>query len=252
MTWSADSSAGLSFGARDATSGSQVTRTKIVVAARDAFRATGFDRASTRAIAAAAGVNVSLISRYFGSKAGLYEAAVLVPLEHFLDDYVQRWAVYQRGPHSARRVAGEYLGGLYDLFRGNREVVLALVGGVDQSGLDATHAQLAAWVGRLLDGVQVVVDTEAERREWSDFGDGRTSLRMALGLAFSMAVLQDWTFPDPDDRPTREQIIDSMVSYVLRSMSNPGGRYGLCDDDVCDDCDDRSDDQDCNNQDLDD
>ncbi|HTK64951.1 MAG TPA: TetR/AcrR family transcriptional regulator [Pseudonocardia sp.] len=220
------------------TSGSQATRTKIVVAARDAFRATGFDRASTRAIAAAAGVNVSLISRYFGSKAGLYEAAVLVPLEHFLDDYVQRWSDYQQGPHSARRVAAEYLGGLYDLFRGNREVVLALVAGAHQPALDpihtATHAQLAAWVGRLLDGVQVVVDTEAERRGWSDFGGGRTSLRMALGLAFSMAVLQDWTWPEPDDRPTREQVIDSMVSYVLRSMSNPGGRYGLCDDEDLD------------------
>lgn len=234
MTPSADLSAGSPAESPVATSGSQVTRTKIVVAARDAFRATGFDRASTRAIAAAAGVNVSLISRYFGSKAGLYEAAVLVPLEHFLDDYVQRWADYQEGPHSARRVAAEYLGGLYDLFRDNREVVLALVGGVPRSGLDATHEQLAAWVGRLLDGVQVVVDTEAERRGWSDFGDGRMSLRMALGLAFSMAVLQDWTFPEPADRPTREQIIDSMVSYVLRSMSNPGGRYGLCGDEGLD------------------
>jgi AcrR family transcriptional regulator len=205
-----------------------------VVAARDAFRSAGFDRASTRAIAAAAGVNVSLISRYFGSKAGLYEAAVLVPLEHFLDDYVHRWTDYQQGPHSARRVAAEYLGGLYDLFRGNREVVLALVGGTAPAsdagtGPGSTQAQLAAWVGRLLDGVQVVVDTEAERRGWSNFDGGRMSLRMALGLAFSMAVLQDWTFPEQADRPTREQVIDAMVSYVLRSMSNPGGRYGFCD-----------------------
>jgi len=215
-------------GTRTVTSGSQATRAKIVVAARDAFRSSGFDRASTRAIAAAAGVNVSLISRYFGSKAGLYEAAVLVPLEHFLDDYVQRWSDYQQGPHSARRVAAEYLGGLYDLFRGNREVVLALVGGAHQPGSDARHAQLAAWVGRLLDGVQVVVDTEARRRGWTDFGGGRMSLRMALGLAFSMAVLQDWTFPEGSDRPSREEVVDSMVSYVLRSMSNPGGRYGLC------------------------
>ena len=219
-----------SAGPRTAGSGSHATRTKIVLAAREAFRATGFDRASTRAIAAAAGVNVSLISRYFGSKAGLYEAAVLVPLEHFLDDYVQRWGDYERGPHSATRVAAEYLGGLYDLFRGNRELVLALVGGAPQDGLDAERAQLAAWVGRLLDGVQIVVDTEAERRGWSDFGGGRMSLRMALGLAFSMAVLQDWTFPEEADRPTREEVVDAMVSYVLRAMSNPGGVYGLCDD----------------------
>jgi AcrR family transcriptional regulator len=209
--------------------GSEATRAKIVLAARDAFRTDGFDKASTRAIAAAAGVNSSLIFRYFGSKSGLYEVAVIAPLQGFIDDYVQRWSEYERGPHTAVRVATEYLGGLYDLFRGHRELVLALVGGSHQVGLDAEQAQIAGWVAQLLDGVQIVVDTEAERRRWSGFDGGRMSLRMALGLAFSMAVLQDWMFPDDEQRPTRDQVVASMVSYVLRAMSNPGGVNGIPD-----------------------
>jgi AcrR family transcriptional regulator len=213
----------------ESTAGSEATRAKIVVAARDAFRTEGFDKASTRAIAAAAGVNSSLIFRYFGSKSGLYEVAVLTPLQTFIDDYIAHWGDYERGPHPAERVAAEYLGGLYDLFRGHRELVLALVGGNPQDDLDAERAQIASWVGRLLDGVQVVVDTEAQRRGWSGFDGGRMSLRMALGLAFSMAVLQDWMFPDEEQRPTRDQVVASMVSYVLRSMSNPGGVHGLAD-----------------------
>ncbi len=207
--------------------GPEATRAKIVVAARDAFQADGFDKASTRAIAAAAGVNSSLIFRYFGSKSGLYEVAVMAPLQGFIDDYVRRWTEYERGPHTAEQVAAEYLGGLYDLFRGHRELVLALVGGSQQAGLDAEQAQIAEWVARLLDGVQVVVDTEAGRRGWSGYDGGRMSLRMALGLAFSMAVLGDWMFPDGGQRPTRDEIVSSMVSYVLRSISNPGGAHGL-------------------------
>lgn len=209
--------------------GPEATRAKIVLAARDAFQADGFDRASTRAIAAAAGVNSSLIFRYFGSKSGLYEVAVMAPLQGFVDDYVRQWRDYQRGPHTAVRVATEYLGGLYDLFRGHRELVLALVGGSHQAGLDAEQAKIAGWVAQLLDGVQVVVDTEAERRGWSDFEGGRMTLRMALGLAFSMAVLEDWMFPEDARRPSRDQVVASMVSFVLRSMSNPGGVNGIPD-----------------------
>jgi hypothetical protein len=122
------------------------------------------------------------------------------------------------------------LGGLYDLFRGHRELVLTLVGqstSVEQLG--GEQAQVASWVAQLLDGVQIVVDTEAARRGWSGFDGGRMSLRMALGLAFSMAVLHDWMFPDDGQRPSRDQIVASMVSYVLRSMSNPGGVNGIGD-----------------------
>lgn len=213
----------------ESTAGSEATRAKIVTAARDAFQSQGFDRASTRAIAAAAGVNSSLIFRYFGSKSGLYEVAALAPLQTFIDDYVAHWGDYEHGPHTAVRVATEYLGGVYDLFRGHRELVLALVGGGQHPDLDPERAQIAVWVGPLLAGAQVVVDTEARRRGWSGFDGGRMSLRMALGLAFSMAVLQDWMFPEQDQRPSRDQIVASMVSYVLRSMSNPGGANGMVD-----------------------
>jgi len=52
------------------------TAAAIVAAARDLFGQRGFDSVGTREIADCAGVNVALISRYFGSKAGLFAAAV--------------------------------------------------------------------------------------------------------------------------------------------------------------------------------
>jgi AcrR family transcriptional regulator len=54
--------------ARDAAA----TRERLLRAAQKRFTVYGFEGTSTRDIADEAGVNVSLISRYFGSKAGLY------------------------------------------------------------------------------------------------------------------------------------------------------------------------------------
>lgn len=51
-------------------------RERILDAALDAFSQQGFDGTTTRAIAAAAGVNLGLLSYYFGSKEELWRAAV--------------------------------------------------------------------------------------------------------------------------------------------------------------------------------
>jgi TetR/AcrR family transcriptional regulator len=52
------------------------TRERILDAALDAFSQQGFDGATTRSIARAAGVNLGLLSYYFGTKDDLWRAAV--------------------------------------------------------------------------------------------------------------------------------------------------------------------------------
>lgn len=55
-------------------------RQKLVLAALKLFAEKGFEGASTREIADAAGANISAIRYYFGDKAGLYRAAFIEPL----------------------------------------------------------------------------------------------------------------------------------------------------------------------------
>ena len=57
------------------------TRAAILAAARDCFCETGYDGTGLRAIAARAGANVALIQRYYGSKKGLFLAAILPRLD---------------------------------------------------------------------------------------------------------------------------------------------------------------------------
>jgi AcrR family transcriptional regulator len=54
---------------------SQPTRDRILECARQLFAQEGFDRTTIRTVAAAAGINPSLVLRYYGSKEQLFAAA---------------------------------------------------------------------------------------------------------------------------------------------------------------------------------
>ncbi|WP_421726581.1 TetR family transcriptional regulator [Bauldia sp.] len=66
----------------------EATAGRILVCAQKVFHEKGYDGATTREIAECAGVNIALIARYFGSKLGLFEKAVLpyLSLERFLNE----------------------------------------------------------------------------------------------------------------------------------------------------------------------
>lgn len=61
--------------------GETQTRDAIAAAARDEFAATGYDRATMRSIAAAAGVDPALIVHFFGSKERLFREVTALPAE---------------------------------------------------------------------------------------------------------------------------------------------------------------------------
>ncbi|MEC3996471.1 TetR family transcriptional regulator [Actinacidiphila sp. DG2A-62] len=61
--------------------GESRTREDILAAARVRFAETGYDRTSLRGVAAAAGVDVALVSHYFGSKQRLFAEAAELPVD---------------------------------------------------------------------------------------------------------------------------------------------------------------------------
>lgn len=56
------------------------TKTTILRAARERFAAQGYERTTIRAVAADAGIDPSMVMRYFGSKEQLFDAALAVDL----------------------------------------------------------------------------------------------------------------------------------------------------------------------------
>jgi len=60
---------------------SEATRRTILAAARAAFAMRGYEHTTIRAVAAEAGIDASMVMRYFGSKAGLFAAAATIDLD---------------------------------------------------------------------------------------------------------------------------------------------------------------------------
>ena len=72
----------------------------LLSAARQIFAARGYAHSSTREIAEAAGVSEALLFRYFGTKAKLFEVAIVAPFQRLMDAH----ATGGRGGH---RIPGE-------------------------------------------------------------------------------------------------------------------------------------------------
>jgi AcrR family transcriptional regulator len=89
---------------------SERTRTAILAAARRRFAADGFERTTIRAIAADAGIDPSMVMRYYGSKDGLFAAAAdldlqlpdlkAVPREKLGETLVRHWLARWEGDRS--------------------------------------------------------------------------------------------------------------------------------------------------------
>jgi len=89
---------------------SDETRAAILAAARRRFAADGFERTTIRAIAADAGIDPSMVMRYYGSKDGLFSAAAdldlqlpdlaSVPREQLGETLVRHWVERWEGGSS--------------------------------------------------------------------------------------------------------------------------------------------------------
>ena len=89
---------------------SEPTRAAILAAARRRFAADGFERTTIRAIAADAGIDPSMVMRYYGSKDGLFAAAAdldlrlpdlaAVPRQKLGETLVRHWVARWEGAPS--------------------------------------------------------------------------------------------------------------------------------------------------------
>ncbi|MEO6326458.1 MAG: TetR/AcrR family transcriptional regulator [Thermoanaerobaculia bacterium] len=84
----------------------EVMRRAILASAREIFSRAGFDGATTRAVAARAGVNIATLHYHFGTKAGLYDAVwegTQQPLDEPLERSVTTPSPGTSGPTLASR-----------------------------------------------------------------------------------------------------------------------------------------------------
>jgi|SRR5581483_730076 len=174
----------------------------LVKAARQAFAARGYAHSSTREIAEAAGVSEALLFRYFGTKAKLFEVAVVAPFQHLMDAGV------------AQGRSDADVGWLYDLLAQNRDLVVALLAAQAQEIDLPDNPELAD----ALDRLHVAGEIERALRGLAGI-EVPAPVPVTFAMVFGLAVFAEWLFP-PDGQPTRETIVREITHCLREGLSH--------------------------------
>jgi len=191
-------------------------RRLLLDAARSLFAAKGYAGTSTREIALTAGVSEALLFRHFGTKAKLFERAILDPINEFVHDYVDHWKARSGSDHTPEGISLAFVEGFYRLLSENRDLVLALVTAQAYESLEELNE--ASPISQVLDELEVVAAREAELRGFTF--DVPITVRLVAGMVMSMALLDEWLFPSGKRRPSRQRITNEMVAFMLHGLAH--------------------------------
>jgi len=185
----------------------------LLQSARERFAAQGYGGTSTKRIADDASVSERLIFSYFGTKEGLFDAAVLDPFEQFIGSYTEHWRRIPRSDNLEAETRA-YLTGLYDLFTQHRLLIRALVGATDTPSAHPPSHRVAAAFSALLRPIEAVVADEVAERGMPRF-NGALLARAFLGMMMSIAALDHLFFEDPGAIPSREEVVDQLTTLLV-------------------------------------
>ena len=187
----------------------------LLESARVLFAERGYAGTSTREIARAASVTEPMIFRHFGSKAKLFEEAVLAPFNTFVSEYVAGWAARPRGMKSAYVETYEFYRGVYDVLSANRRLIHEMIGARAIGGPLSADAGIGATVGCAPRTIRGIIEREIGDRGFRPF-DPAVVTRIIFGLVFSIAMFGDWMFEGATrPQPSAEAFIDEMARLTI-------------------------------------
>lgn len=190
----------------------QEVQSRLIAAAREVFAELGYAGASTKEIARRAEVGEVLLFRHFGTKAGLFDVAVLGPFEKFVDDYARQWTQHNMRGESLQQMSRSYIEVLYGFLEENRQLVVALL------SAKAHHATTAVRLDELFHRLETIVRDGAMQYGLPS-RDPTTTVRLTFGLVLSAAIHAEILFP-AGPAVTRTEIIDELTRYMLHGIAH--------------------------------
>ena len=188
----------------------------MLCAAQELFSERGFEGAGTRDIAVAAGVTQAAIFRHFGTKEGLFEAAVAEPLQACITRFLDSWRHHEPGSRSNVDIVRSFMILFQGTLQRNRALFLAYFltpnlaarpGGVGEESMLSTQLSIIARR----------VGDEANRRGFGS-ADIPIAVRCAAGIALSMSLHGQLLFPSGSNRPDDDRILNEMVAFALAGI----------------------------------
>lgn len=193
----------------------------LLAAAQELFAERGPYATTTRQIADRAEVSEDLIFRYYGSKNGLLQEAVVRPIVELLDSVRPRWESAQddwTGDDHERSIA--FVGQLYDVVHGNRTVVMTmmqvLIGAPGEIDDLAVH-QLAS---QMYDPLAPAFANYLQRNGFRD-DNPSLLLRLIMLVIGSSAGFLPGTYPDGVPVPDRDSVVEELATFIHYGLRRP-------------------------------
>lgn len=189
-------------------------RRLLLDAARDLFARQDYRSTTTLDIAESAGVNEHLIFRNFGSKAALFNEALVVPFTNFVDDFAETWRDVDYEETDEEELATQFIGELYDLFVEHRGLVMTL-GASDALSEEELAETGIADVSRALTVLgRISAEGMAIRGMRSSHPD--LAAHSTVAMVAGMAAFRSNLFGAR--RPSRKAIVDELTQAILHGF----------------------------------
>lgn len=204
---------------------SEEVQASILAAARELFVAQGYRSTTTKEIALKAAVAEPLIFSNFGSKAALFEAAVVNSFSGAVGEFVSSWAEPPDDLADAEALNRRVLTRLFELARQNRDILRLLMAA--QVHGDEGLGTVAETVSHGLAGaILEVQDPEflAVTARFFDIEDPECFIPAVLAMVLGLTLMDDWVFPAGKRRPSKTRQLRAVQDLVLYGVYGPKGK----------------------------
>lgn len=189
-------------------------RRLLLAAARDLFARQDYRSTTTREIAEAAGVTEHLLFRNFGSKAGLFREALVLPFTGFVDDFGRTWEAVIPEETDEEELARRFVGQLYDVFVEHQGLLLTLMAAQALSEEELAETGIAEIRRALTLLSQIGADGMRIRGMRTSKPD--LPAHSTVAMIAGMAALRSTYFGS--EQPSREAIVDELVQAILHGF----------------------------------
>lgn len=189
-------------------------RKLLLAAARDLFARQDYRSTTTREIAEAAGVTEHLLFRNFGSKAGLFREALVLPFTQFVDEFGQTWNSVVHEQTDEEEFARRFVGHLYDVFVEHQGLLLTLMAAQTLSEEELAETGIADIRGALT----LLSRISAEGMQIRGMRTSNPDLpaHSTVAMIAGMAALRSTYFGTKP--PPRQAIVDELVQAILHGF----------------------------------
>ncbi|BBY79190.1 TetR/AcrR family transcriptional regulator [Mycolicibacterium pulveris] len=189
-------------------------RRLLLDAARELFARRDYRTTTTREIAEAAGVTEYLLFRHFGSKAGLFREALVLPFTDFVDDFGKTWQAVIPDKTNEEELTRQFVGQLYDVLVEHRGLLLTLVA---SDGLSDDEIE-GAGIADIRRALTLLGQISAEGMQLRGMHSGQPDLpaHSTVAMIVGMVALRSTFFGNRP--PPREAIVNELVQAILHGF----------------------------------